>query len=132
MGTVLDSLKEVIRAYGSQDDGHSGIMDKAIEQARIVLKEYEMGTKNNPGKYDCYDKALPDEPLFVLLARDTSSPDLVDEWASKRLLDINIGIRPLTDLLLVEEARKCASDMREWIKSNDGKWREIKCRIQSG
>ena len=26
-----------------------------------------MGTKNNPGKFDCYANAKPDEPLFVLL-----------------------------------------------------------------
>ncbi|HAW11807.1 MAG TPA: aspartate decarboxylase, partial [Chloroflexi bacterium] len=29
-----------------------------------------MGTKNNPGKFDCYDDAHPDEPMFVLLGRD--------------------------------------------------------------
>jgi hypothetical protein len=29
-----------------------------------------MGTKSNPGPFDCYAKAEPDEPMFVLLARD--------------------------------------------------------------
>lgn len=29
-----------------------------------------MGTKNNPGAFDCYANAEPDEPMFVLLARD--------------------------------------------------------------
>ena len=29
-----------------------------------------MGTKNNPGKFDCYEHAKPDEPMFVLLGRD--------------------------------------------------------------
>jgi hypothetical protein len=28
-----------------------------------------MGTKNVPGKFDCYANALPDEPTFVLLGR---------------------------------------------------------------
>ena len=32
-----------------------------------------MGTKRNPATYDCYDKAEPDEPLFVLLARDAAA-----------------------------------------------------------
>lgn len=33
-----------------------------------------MGTKNNPGKYDCYAKAEPDEPLFTLRGKDVSAP----------------------------------------------------------
>ena len=28
-----------------------------------------MGTKNNPGRFDCYGNAEPDEPIFVLLGR---------------------------------------------------------------
>ena len=33
-----------------------------------------MGTKNNPGQFDCYRNAEPDEPMFVLLARDERAP----------------------------------------------------------
>jgi hypothetical protein len=40
-----------------------------------------MGTKNNPGTYDCYDKAEPDEPMFVLLARDPTASTFVRAWA---------------------------------------------------
>jgi hypothetical protein len=40
-----------------------------------------VGTKNDPGKYDCYEKAEPDEPMFVLLARDPLAPQLVRHWA---------------------------------------------------
>lgn len=29
-----------------------------------------MGTKSNPTQFDCYANALPDEPMFILLARD--------------------------------------------------------------
>lgn len=29
-----------------------------------------MGTKNQPGSFDCYANAKGDEPLFVLLGRD--------------------------------------------------------------
>lgn len=29
-----------------------------------------MGTKNNPGEFDCYANAAPDEPMFILLGRD--------------------------------------------------------------
>ena len=33
-------------------------------------KEKVMATKNNPGKFDCYTNAEPDEPMFILLGRD--------------------------------------------------------------
>lgn len=36
-----------------------------------------MGTKNNPGTFDCYANAAPDEPMFVLLGRDKHAPLLV-------------------------------------------------------
>jgi len=40
-----------------------------------------MGTKNNPGRFDCYAAAAGDEPMFVLLARDARAPMLVEIWA---------------------------------------------------
>jgi len=43
-----------------------------------------MGTKENPGKYDCYANARPDEPMFVLLGRDPSAALLVFLWAKTR------------------------------------------------
>jgi hypothetical protein len=82
-----------------------------------------MGTKNNPGKYDCYQNALPDEPMFVLLARDPDFSRLVNEWATKRLNDINCGERPESDLELVKEAWECARNANNWRKENFGKWR---------
>jgi len=43
-----------------------------------------MGTKNNPGQFDCHAKAHPDEPLFTLLARDPAAAALVMMWAHHR------------------------------------------------
>lgn len=40
-----------------------------------------MGTKNNPGAYDCYANAEPDEAMFVLLGRDKHAGLLVTLWA---------------------------------------------------
>jgi hypothetical protein len=82
-----------------------------------------VGTKSNPGKFDCYANALPDEPLFVLLARDPSAPSRVEDWADYRELLIDSGDRPESDRALVEEARESAQKMRDWRKANDGKWR---------
>lgn len=66
-----------------------------------------MGTKNNPGDYDCYVNAEPDEPMFVLLARDPLAPILVELWASLR--QHNSG-----NPSKVAEARHCAREMRKW------------------
>lgn len=66
-----------------------------------------MGTKNNPGAYDCYANAEPDEPMFVLLGRDRDAPLLVDMWARK-------SEARGEDPAKVAEARKCALDMRAY------------------
>ena len=65
-----------------------------------------MGTKNNPGEFDCYDNAGPDEPMFVLLARDPLAPILVDLWASMRTLAFGNPAK-------IHEARVCAEAMRK-------------------
>lgn len=75
-----------------------------------------MGTKANPGKYDCYEKAEPDEPLFVLLARDPLAPILVDLWAELRATLRAGGAEK------VAEASACAVAMREWKREKDRNW----------
>src|SRR4029077_7277869 len=67
-----------------------------------------MGTKNNPGKFDCYRAAEPDEPMFVLLARDPMAADLVETWALGRELVEG------EDSPKAKEARECAKQMGEW------------------
>ncbi len=63
-----------------------------------------MGTKANPGKFDCYANAEPDEPIFVLLGRDPNAPTLVWLWAALRELR---GENPEK----VQEARDCVVKM---------------------
>lgn len=77
-----------------------------------------MGTKNKPGAFDCYGNAEPDEPMFIILARDRSAPDVVEEWARIREYDINRGVKPESDRAMVEEARECAQAMRDWRTAN--------------
>lgn len=43
-----------------------------------------MATKNDPGQFDCYASAAPDEPMFILLARDPLAPILVRLWSELR------------------------------------------------
>ena len=82
-----------------------------------------MGTKQLPAPFDAYNKALPDEPMFTLLARDNSAPDMVRQWAYERERDIAQGRRPVTDAVMVAEARRCANAMTLWRRENFGAWR---------
>lgn len=83
-----------------------------------------MGSKNQPGEFDCYTNALPDEPMFILLGRDPDAPNLVEHWADGRQADIDAGNRPLSDAAMVAEARECAQKMRDWRDANNGRWRK--------
>jgi len=68
-----------------------------------------MGTRNNPGKFDCYHEACPDEPMFVLLGRDPLAGSLVRLWARYRALSGEISTK-------VEEAQTCADAMDSWAR----------------
>lgn len=76
-----------------------------------------MGTKNNPGKFDCFANAHPDEPMFVLLGRDKDAPALVRAWANERE-------RQGEDPKKVAEARACAEAMERWRVKLDRERRE--------
>lgn len=77
-----------------------------------------MGTKNNPAKYDCYANAKPDEPMFVLLARDPSAPGLVRSWARTRQVAIMRREKPESDMEMVREAYALANEMEKWRAAN--------------
>lgn len=70
-----------------------------------------MGTKRTPGTFDCYDNAEPDEPMFVLLARDPNAAYLVREWARDRRARDG-------DTEQVREAFACAAAMLDWYLTN--------------
>lgn len=70
-----------------------------------------MGSKNEPGTFDCYTKAEPDEPMFVLLARDASAPALVRRWAEQRQFTEG-------EMAKVKEAMDCADAMEQWRVRN--------------
>lgn len=73
-----------------------------------------MGTKNNPGKFDCYAAALPDEPYFILLARDPDAPMLVELWAYLRERHGCSEHPSRSHDEKAKEARNIANDMRLW------------------
>lgn len=66
-----------------------------------------MGTKSEPGRFDCYDAAKPDEPIFILLGRDPQAPGVIRDWVIRRQRMGESG-----DKLM--EALSCASDMEAY------------------
>jgi len=71
-----------------------------------------MGSKINPGAFDCYANALPDEPMFVLLARDVTAPHVIKKWIElRKALGLDTPEKH-ADALMVAE------DMRQWKIQN--------------
>lgn len=72
-----------------------------------------MATKNNPGEYDCYQRAEPDEPMFTLLGRDPVAGETIKFWARLRTelkLDLDEG--------QAAEARQCVRAMEHWASEH--------------
>lgn len=87
-----------------------------------------MATKNNPGKFDCYAAAHPNEPIFILRANDELAASIVRIWAMIRddaspsairdRVEVARGIirnKPQMNPEKFDEAMKCASDMDKWV-----------------
>jgi hypothetical protein len=90
-----------------------------------------MGTKNSPGKFDCYSVALPDEPIFALLARDINAPLTVERWANLRQMLIDDGFAPASDSEKIDEAREWIKIARQWRMENLNKWKtNVKKTVQ--
>ena len=75
-----------------------------------------MGTKVNPGDYDCYEKAEPDEPMFILLARDPWAAGTVRHWAR---IQIVTDEQPQSK---IDEAMACADAMEKWREEQKDGW----------
>lgn len=71
-----------------------------------------MATKNNPGDFDCYANAEPDEPMFILLGRDPAADACILLWVRLRLL-----LGQSKDDPQIQEALKCAEQMAEYAGS---------------
>ena len=82
-----------------------------------------MGTKLQELRDGCFARAMDDEPMFVLLARDQSAPQGARDWADRREAEVKAGRKPASDMVQVQEARQCADRMEAWREANDGAWR---------
>lgn len=75
-----------------------------------------MMDKNSEGNRDCLAKALPGEPMFVLLARDLAAPTVIRAGARKRQEHILDGLLLDTpeERAHVQAAYAIASAMEDW------------------
>lgn len=87
-----------------------------------------MSSKKNPGKFDCYKAAEPDEEMFVLLGRDDFGATMVRLWIALRLhsfdeaqkcyaelVDAAESRGRSTNLVKMGEAQECADRMDAWL-----------------
>lgn len=71
-----------------------------------------MATKNNPGAFQCYQAALPDEEIFTILGRDLAGPATLRFWATER---VKLGLgKTEDDLGRVAAALNEADAMSVW------------------
>jgi hypothetical protein len=83
-----------------------------------------MGTKLQELRDGCFARAMDDEPMFVLLARDEQAPTRVRDWATQRKSDVSLGRKPASDMDQVNYAFQLADQMEAWRLEHDGKWRQ--------
>jgi hypothetical protein len=86
-----------------------------------------MGSKLRPGEFDCYQNALPDEPTFVLLARDKAAPAAIRDWIQHRQAPAGTAWYMLSaqEMAMLAEAESCAAEMEAWRTKNEGVWRLV-------
>lgn len=87
-----------------------------------------MGSKNNPGRFDCYANADADEPMFIFLGRDPDAAKIVRQWAYDRMDAIAAGKKPIAAISKAKEALICADALENWITS--GKEAERRKRVE--
>ena len=75
-----------------------------------------MGTKANPGPFDCHADADTHEPIFTLRARDPLASMLVDLWVDLRELSRPRDHEPdrYREQRKRDDATNCAIAMRQW------------------
>ena len=91
-----------------------------------------MGTKRNPGKYDCYSHLHPDEPHFVIMGRDPAARATIEAWLDERKrLGQDDSIEKQDEAMECLEAMENWGDARAWLKENPSFLIDPRC-LQTG
>jgi hypothetical protein len=86
-----------------------------------------METKANPNPLGCYARALPHEPMFILLARDPVAPAVIRLWAERRM-EGRLDGQPGTESDQIVDALNSAEAFEAWRIEHDGEWREAEAK----
>jgi hypothetical protein len=78
-----------------------------------------METKDNLKPTGCLARALPHEPMFILLARDVAAPPAIRAWCDLRLKMPSAD----SDLEQIHEALATADTFENWRQRYEGDWR---------
>lgn len=135
LGVALQEISNSTELLGRLLTGERLVIDLAripamLEQAAQRLRralcpaDAPIGSKLNPGNHDCLNEALPDEPVFILLARDRRFSEHVVDWANRREIDIEADIQPKEDLFKTISALAIAEQGRKWREYRMGAWRK--------
>lgn len=89
-----------------------------------------METKANPNPKGCLAAALPDEPMFILLARDADAPATIKFWAERRARRQVTEPSPelMGDSIKIAGAIDDMEAFERWRRENEGRWRTEKPR----
>lgn len=84
-----------------------------------------METKAHPSLTGCLANALPDEPMFILLARDPDAGPTIQFWAERRARRQveNPTIELAGDAEKIVSAVEDIDTFRAWRAANEGRWR---------
>jgi hypothetical protein len=68
----------------------------------------------------CLEKREDDEPMFILLARDSVAPRVLEVWCHEREVEIGSGVRPNTpeEQQHIAQVRAKADAFRAWRLDN--------------
>lgn len=98
-----------------------------------------ISTLERAGEYDALSKLRPDEPYFVLIGRDGSAPDLIDQWADRNrrraVEDFEAGSidreRYERECCKSTQAEMVACDMRSFKKGQPSEVRDGPRKVQA-
>ena len=100
--TMLRRVEDMVKA---QPDAF--LLDEMQEHLKVMNEDHGYSTKYNSR---CIKKANPDEPIFVLRAKDPLAPIMIKKW-----LGHENNIQPVEKKA---EAERLASHMENWYEAN--------------
>lgn len=92
------------------------VMERIVREADDAARLRTVAVSIDP----CLEKREPDEPMFILLGRDSAAPKTIEAWCRQREIEIGIGLRPDTDdeRNHIQQVRAKAFAFREWRSAN--------------